>query len=118
MTGVTFVVARHGQRADGFDVKPRRDWINSDPPPERPWNPPLTPLGERQGTALGHHVREALAAIGRGRGAGTAAAAPILARCYVSPLIRCVTTAACALAAYGEGAPKMRIENGVVGAFR
>ena len=128
---LTFMIARHGQRADGFDVG--RWWIKTDPPPSCPWNPPLTELGERMAVGLGarmHGIISDKMKISQKKGTKDApkseqselSCKPAVI-CFCSPLKRCVTTAACAIEKMKELDPshmlgydelELKIEDGVV----
>eukprot|EP00972_Heterocapsa_arctica_P035462 5219174-Heterocapsa_arctica.AAC.1 len=65
-----------------------RDWV---PTAERPWDPPLTPLGRLQAWRLGHRARHHAARLGL---------RPV-SRVLSSPFERCVETAASAAQAMG-----------------
>ena len=71
-----------------------KKWVDS---AERPFDPPLTPTGVTQGTALGQRLRSFV---------------PPITKCFVSPLVRTVQTADAAAAELGLS--ELFIEPGLV----
>ncbi|KAL1515902.1 hypothetical protein AB1Y20_002516 [Prymnesium parvum] len=97
-------VIRHGEREDYACLARGVNWValHAD---ARPWDPPLTPTGVRQGHALGAALPPRLESL----------SLPPITRVVSSPLLRCVQTAAAAAAALGV--PRLALEPGLAEAM-
>jgi broad specificity phosphatase PhoE len=108
---VYVVVARHGERWDYVqrDAGKGREWIQST---ERPWDPPLSPIGLKQAARLGQHLSDKLHEL----------KLPPISAVYSSPFLRCRQTACQAAEALNAKADsqkplKVKIEYGLSESF-
>ena len=91
-------LARHGQR---HDYEQKEHGVNWTATAERPWDPPLTPIGEQQGTLLGAGARAQAEKL----------VLPPITRVISSPFIRCLQTSVAAAEALGV--TKIAVEPGL-----
>lgn len=96
-SGRTIVIAaRHGEREDYAKIMKGENWVQD---AERPWDPPLSSLGWKQGAALGDNVKKTLRDMN----------IPPVARVYSSPFQRCRETAVAANKSF-EFSPTVKVE--------
>ena len=93
------IAARHGERQDYLCLMRGENWV---PTSDRPWDPPLTDLGWKQGAALGERIKQCIAEMNL----------PPLTQVYSSPFQRTQETAVAANAAF-ENAPRVKVEHGL-----
>lgn len=98
--GRTIVIAaRHGERQDYLCLMKGENWVSTS---DRPWDPPLSDLGWKQGAALGERINQCIADLDL----------PRLSQVYSSPFQRTQETAVAANATF-EDAPHVKLEYGL-----
>jgi broad specificity phosphatase PhoE len=90
------IAARHGERKDYEMLAKGENWIKG---ADRPWDPPLSSLGWKQGAALGEHIKKSLESLDL----------PPVSQVYSSPFHRCRQTAVAANESF-EYSPKVKVE--------
>lgn len=93
------IVARHGERIDYAMMNKGKNWLEY---ADRPWDPPLSALGWKQGTSLGICVKECINQLNL----------PRIRQIYSSPFQRCLETSIAANTIFCS--PSVKIEYGLV----
>jgi broad specificity phosphatase PhoE len=96
----TIVIAsRHAERQDYASLALGLNWVKT---AERPWDPPLTELGWKQGNAMGECIKTYLSDLNL----------PPISQVYSSPFQRCKETAVAANSTFSR-VPPVRVEFGL-----
>lgn len=99
-SGRTIVIAaRHGERQDYASLVAGENWVKT---AVRPWDPPLSDLGWKQGAALGECIKRYIQDLNL----------PTMTQIYSSPFQRCRETAVAANTAFANS-PLVKVEYGL-----
>jgi len=93
------IVARHAERQDYAMLKDKENWLET---ADRPWDPPLSDLGWKQGAALGLCVQQHINELNL----------TPMRQIYSSPFQRCRETAVAVNGAFSS-APEVKVEYGL-----